>query len=46
MVKWAEEEAKRNNLSFPYAEGFQRIVLLSEQERPPEAVAVEAQAES
>jgi LmbE family N-acetylglucosaminyl deacetylase len=45
MLKWAQEAAERHNLGFKYAEGFQRIVLLSEQVRPSEAVAVETQAE-
>ena len=45
MLKWAEETATRHKLDFKYAEGFQRIVLASEQERTPEAAAVEAQAE-
>lgn len=45
MLKWAEDTATRHKLEFKYAEGFQRIVLLSEQERPPEAVALEVQAE-
>jgi LmbE family N-acetylglucosaminyl deacetylase len=45
MVKWAEETAKRHELDYQYAEGFQRVVLVSEQERPAEAAAVEAQAD-
>jgi LmbE family N-acetylglucosaminyl deacetylase len=45
MLKWAEDSAARHKLEFKYAEGFQRIVLASEQERPPEAAAVEHQAE-
>lgn len=45
MFKWAEDEASRRELGYQYAEGFQRIVLVSEQERPSEAAAVEAQAE-
>jgi hypothetical protein len=45
MLKWGEETAKRHNLEFKYTEGFQRIVLESEAERPPEAAAVEAQTE-
>ena len=45
IMKWAEESAARHDGGFKYAESFQRIVLLAEQERPPEAVAVEAQAE-
>jgi LmbE family N-acetylglucosaminyl deacetylase len=44
MTKWAEEEAQRHELGYRYAEGFQRIVLVTEQ--PPEAAAVEAQAEA
>jgi LmbE family N-acetylglucosaminyl deacetylase len=45
MLKWAEDTARRHNLEFKYAEGFQRIVLVHEQETSPEAAAVEAQAE-
>lgn len=43
MTKWATEAAERHQLPFQYAEGFQRIVLESEQERPPEVSAVETQ---
>jgi LmbE family N-acetylglucosaminyl deacetylase len=45
MLKWAEDTATRHQLDFKYAEGFQRIVLVSEQQRTPEAAAVEAQSE-
>ena len=45
MLKWAEETATRHNLGFKYAEGFQRVVLVSEQERPTEAAALETQSE-
>lgn len=45
MLKWAEDEARRHSLAYRFAEGFQRIVLVAEQERPAEAAAVEAQAE-
>jgi LmbE family N-acetylglucosaminyl deacetylase len=45
MLKWAEDTARRHNLDFKYAEGFQRVVLVHEQERSPEAAAVEAQTE-
>ncbi|MDQ3809101.1 MAG: PIG-L family deacetylase [Chloroflexota bacterium] len=45
MLKWASEEATRRHLQYRHAEGFQRIVLVSEQEKPAEAAAVEAQAE-
>jgi LmbE family N-acetylglucosaminyl deacetylase len=45
MLKWAEETAGRHNLGFKYAEGFQRIVLVGEQERPTEAAALETQSE-
>ncbi len=46
MLKWASEEASRHQLGYQYAEGFQRIVLISEDaEKPAEAAAVEAQAE-
>jgi LmbE family N-acetylglucosaminyl deacetylase len=34
MLKWAAQTASKYNLEFKYAEGFQRIVLESEQERP------------
>lgn len=43
MTKWATETAQRHQLAFKYAEGFQRIVLESEQERPAEVGAVETQ---
>jgi LmbE family N-acetylglucosaminyl deacetylase len=43
MLKWAAETATRHNLGYLYAEGFQRIVLVSDEERPPEALAVEEQ---
>jgi LmbE family N-acetylglucosaminyl deacetylase len=46
MAKWATETASRHQLGFKYAEGFQRIVLESEQERPSEAAALESQSES
>jgi LmbE family N-acetylglucosaminyl deacetylase len=47
MTKWAEETATRHSLAFKYAEGFQRVVLVSEQEeRPPEAAALESQTEA
>lgn len=46
MLKWASEEVERHKLEFKYAEGFQRIVLISDEpEKPPEAQALEAQAE-
>jgi hypothetical protein len=45
MTKWATETASRHQLGFKYAEGFQRIVLESEQERPAEAGALETQSE-
>jgi LmbE family N-acetylglucosaminyl deacetylase len=45
MLKWASETATKHELGFKYAEGFQRVVLESDEEKPPEAVAVEAQAE-
>ena len=32
-------------LGFKYAEGFQRVVLVGEQERPTEAAALETQSE-
>jgi LmbE family N-acetylglucosaminyl deacetylase len=37
MLKWAEAAGKRSQLGFRYAEGFQRIVLMSDEEKPPEA---------
>jgi LmbE family N-acetylglucosaminyl deacetylase len=43
MLKWAAEIASSHNLEFQYAEGFQRIVLVNEEDRPPEAAAVEAE---
>lgn len=43
--KWAADEAKRRELPYQYAEGFQRIVLESEAEKPSEAAALEAQTE-
>jgi hypothetical protein len=46
MLKWAEETATRHKLDFKYAEGFQRIVLESDEEKPAEAAAVETQAET
>ena len=45
MLKWAEETASRHKLGFKYAEGFQRVVLVGEQERPTEAAALETQSE-
>jgi LmbE family N-acetylglucosaminyl deacetylase len=45
MLKWAEDAASRHKLGYQYAEGFQRIVLVNEQERPAEAAALEAQSE-
>jgi LmbE family N-acetylglucosaminyl deacetylase len=45
MLKWASETATKHELGFKYAEGFQRVVLESDEEKPPEAVAVEAAAE-
>jgi LmbE family N-acetylglucosaminyl deacetylase len=45
MTRWAEEEAQRHALPYRYAEGFQRIVLVREQEVPAEAAAIETQAE-
>jgi LmbE family N-acetylglucosaminyl deacetylase len=46
MLKWAAETATRHKLDFKYAEGFQRIVLESDGEKPAEAAAVETQAET
>jgi LmbE family N-acetylglucosaminyl deacetylase len=47
MLKWAGEAAQRHSLPYAYAEGFQRIVLIAEQQPAaelPEAMAVEVQA--
>jgi hypothetical protein len=44
MLKWAEAAGKRSQLGFRYAEGFQRIVLMSDEEKPPEAETTEADA--
>jgi LmbE family N-acetylglucosaminyl deacetylase len=46
MENWAVEAAKQHNLGYRYAEGFQRIVLAGEGDRPAEAEAMEAQAEA
>jgi LmbE family N-acetylglucosaminyl deacetylase len=46
MVKWAEDAAARSKLGVKYAEGFQRVVLEGEQERSPEAAAIEAENEA
>ncbi len=47
ITRWAEEGARVHNLPYKYAEGFQRIVIVSEEpERPPEAEAVEVQTAS
>jgi LmbE family N-acetylglucosaminyl deacetylase len=45
MIRWATEAARKHELPFDFAEGFQRIVLESEQQQAPEAAAIEAQAE-
>jgi LmbE family N-acetylglucosaminyl deacetylase len=45
MTKWASETARRHQLAFGYAEGFQRIVLEGEQERGAETSAVETQSD-
>jgi LmbE family N-acetylglucosaminyl deacetylase len=45
ITHWAEEEAQRHNLGYRYAEGFQRIVLVTEQERPAELAAMQTQSE-
>jgi LmbE family N-acetylglucosaminyl deacetylase len=45
ITRWAEEEATRHQLGYKYAEGFQRIILVSEQERPTEAAALETQSQ-
>ena len=46
MLKWASETAAKHELGFKYAEGFQRVVLESEEEKPAEAAAIEAEAET
>jgi len=46
MTKWAEDAAARRELAFKYAEAFQRIVLESTEERPPEAAALETETET
>jgi LmbE family N-acetylglucosaminyl deacetylase len=46
MLKWGAETATKHKLNFAYAEGFQRIVLVSDEDRPPEATAVETQTET
>jgi LmbE family N-acetylglucosaminyl deacetylase len=46
MLKWGAETATKHNLGYKYAEGFQRITLVSDEAQPPEAAAVEAQAEA
>ena len=46
MLKWASDTATKHKLDFKYAEGFQRIVLESDEAKPAEAAAVEAQAEA
>jgi LmbE family N-acetylglucosaminyl deacetylase len=43
LTRWAEEEVRRHKLEYRYAEGFQRIVLVGEQERPSEVAAMETQ---
>jgi LmbE family N-acetylglucosaminyl deacetylase len=45
MLTWASDTATRHSLGYEYAEGFQRIILESTEEKPAEAAAVEAQAE-
>ncbi len=45
MLKWASETATKHKLEFAYAEAFQRIVLESDENKPVEAAAFEAQAE-
>ena len=45
ITKWASEEAERRQLGFQYVEGYQRIVIVGEEEEPAAAAAVEAQAE-
>lgn len=46
ITRWAEEEARNRGLDFRFAEGFQRVILRSddEPERPTEAEALEHQA--
>ncbi len=46
ITRWAEEEARQHGLPYRYAEGFQRVVIVSDEPpRPPEAEALEAQTE-
>jgi LmbE family N-acetylglucosaminyl deacetylase len=45
MTRWAEESVSRHNLPYRYAEGFHRVVMVTEAEQPAEAAAVETQAE-
>jgi LmbE family N-acetylglucosaminyl deacetylase len=45
VLKWAGETATKHTLGFKYAESFQRIVLISDEQRPAEAEALEAQNE-
>ena len=45
MLKWAEDTASKHQLGYKYAEGFQRIVLESEQRTGAEVAAMDAQAE-
>ncbi|MGI9145229.1 MAG: PIG-L deacetylase family protein [Chloroflexota bacterium] len=46
MLKWASDTASKHNLGYQYAEAFQRVTLISDDERPTEAQAVEEQAEA
>ena len=38
ILKWAAETATRHNLGYKYTEGFQRIVLIRDEERPTSAL--------
>jgi LmbE family N-acetylglucosaminyl deacetylase len=44
VLKWAADTAISHSLVYQYAEAFQRIVLIADEEQPTEAVAVEQQA--
>jgi LmbE family N-acetylglucosaminyl deacetylase len=46
ILKWAAETATQHNLGYKYTEGFQRIVLVRDDERPTQALAAEAQTDA
>jgi hypothetical protein len=45
MLLRAADAPTRHKLEYKYAEGFQRIVLISEEGKPAEAAALEVQTE-